>query len=146
MSLTVGFPNSSMISIGGKPLVPAEALNEAASDSASQRLGVGEGEKKAVSLGDARDSEVDSGSSQSVTVKTLLKRMQELQEQLREQQQQLAATQAAEFPTPEAKATAVMAIQSQIASTSAAMMQVAAALAKELTSAASTGSVISTTA
>jgi hypothetical protein len=146
MSLSVGFPSASVINIGGKPPVPAEVLNEAASDTAQQRLGLEEGEKKAVSLGDVRDSQVDTGSSQSVAVKMLLKRMQELQQQLREQQEQLAATQAQEFPTPEAKATAIMAIQSQIASTSAALSQVAAALVKELTQAASTGNVISTTA
>lgn len=146
MSLSVGFPNASVINIGGKSPVVTEALNEATSDAAGQRLGLEEGEKKAVSLGDVRDSEVDTGSSQSIAVKTLLKRMQELQEQLREQQQQLAATQAAEFPTPEAKATAILAIQAQISSTSAALMQVSAALAKELSNAASTGSVISTTA
>ncbi|VVP89109.1 hypothetical protein PS918_03055 [Pseudomonas fluorescens] len=142
----VGFPSASVINIGGKPPAAVEALNEAASDTAGQRLGLEEGEKKAVSLGGVRGSETESGGGQSITVKTLLKRMQELQQLLREQQQQLAATQAKEFPTPEAKATAVMAIQSQIASTSAALSQVAAALAKELTSAAATGNVISTTA
>ncbi|WP_433766695.1 hypothetical protein [Pseudomonas putida] len=146
MSLTVGFPSASVINIGGKPLATAETLNEAAADTAGQRLGLEDGEKKAVSLGDVRGSETESGGNQSVAVKTLLKRLQELQQQLREQQQQLAATQAAEFPTPEAKAAAVMAIQSQIADTAAAMMQVTAALAKEMTKAASTGSVISTTA
>ncbi|NUU37594.1 hypothetical protein [Pseudomonas sp. C2B4] len=146
MSLTVGFPSASVINIGGKPPATVEALNEAATETAEQRLGLGEGEKKAVSLGDVRGSESESGDSQSIAVKTLLKRMQELQQQLREQQQQLAATQKAEFPTPEAKTTALMAIQSQIADTSAALSQVAAALAKELTTAASTGSVISTTA
>ncbi|HEF4758247.1 TPA: hypothetical protein SAN82_000645 [Pseudomonas putida] len=135
-----------MINIGGKSPATVETLNQAASDTAQQRLGVDESEKKAVSLGDVRSSETETGGNQSIAVKTLLKRMQELQQQLREQQQQLAATQAAEFPTPEAKATAVMAIQSQIADTSAALSQVAAALAKELTRAASTGSVISTTA
>jgi hypothetical protein len=146
MSLAVGFPSASVINIGGKSPASVEALNEAPSDTALQRLGLEDGEKKAVSLGDVRGSETESVASQSIAVKTLLKRMQELQQQLREQQQQLAATQAAQFPTPQAKATAVMAIQSQIADTSAALLQVAAALAKELTKASSTGSVISTTA
>jgi hypothetical protein len=147
MSLTVGFPNAAVISIGGKSPATAETLSEAASDTAQQRLGLEEGEKKAVSLGDAGASKAESGDSQqSIAVKMLLKRMQELQEQLREQQQQLAATQAADFPTPEAKATAVMSIQAQIADTSAALMQVAASLAKELTKSAGAGSVISTTA
>ena len=73
----------------------------------------------------------------------LLKRMQELQEQLREQQQQLAAAQAASYQSDEAKATAVMALQAQVADTSAALMQVAASLAKALTG---SGSIVSTTA
>jgi hypothetical protein len=150
MSLTVGFPSAFVINIGGKPPATVEALNETANETATeaaeQRQGLGEGEKKAVSPGDVRGSESETGDSQSIAVKTLLKRMQELQQQLREQQQQLAATQAAEFPTLEAKSTAVMAIQGQIADTSAALSQVAAALVKELTKDASTGSVISTTA
>ncbi|MCW8278978.1 hypothetical protein IMF27_28535 [Pseudomonas sp. PCH199] len=146
MSLTVGFPSASVINIGGKSPASVEALNEATSDTAQQPPGLEEGEKKAVSLGDVRGSETESAGSQSIAVKTLLKRMQELQQQLREQQQQLAATQAAEFPTPQAKSTAVMAIQSQIADTSAALSQVAAALVKELTKVSGTGSVISTTA
>ncbi|WP_160104980.1 hypothetical protein [Pseudomonas izuensis] len=135
MSLTVGFPSAFVINIGGKSPAPVEASTEAEG-----------GEKKAVSPGDVRGSESESGDSQSIAVKTLLKRMQELQQQLREQQQQLAATQAAAFPTPDAKSTAVMAIQGQIADTSAALLQVTAALVKELTKSASTGSVISTTA
>ncbi|MNG19258.1 hypothetical protein D3C84_1034000 [compost metagenome] len=69
--------------------------------------------------------------------------MRELQQQLREQQQQLAATQAASFQSAQAKATAVMSIQVRIADTSAALMQVAVSLAKELTG---SGSVVSTTA
>ncbi|WP_433739770.1 hypothetical protein [Pseudomonas putida] len=144
MSLTVGFPNTYTINIGGKPPATVETLNEAASDTAQHPLGQVAGEEKAV--GGVPGSEAENESTQSVAVKTLLKRMQELQQQLREQQRQLAATQAAEFPTPEAKATAVMAIQSQIADTSAALSQVTAALVKELTKAAGTGSVISTTA
>ncbi|BCX67192.1 hypothetical protein [Pseudomonas izuensis] len=135
MSLTVGFPSAFVINIGGKSPAPVESSTE-----------VEGGEKKAVSPGDVRGSESESGDSQSIAVKTLLKRMQELQQQLREQQQQLAATQAAAFPTPDAKSTAVMAIQGQIADTSAALLQVTAALVKELTKSASTGSVISTTA
>ena len=146
MSLSVGFPSSAVINVGTKLPTTAEALNEAASKTAEQRLGLEEGEKKSISLGDVSSADTESGDSQSVAVKTLLKRIQELQEQLQEQQQQLAQTQAREFPTPEAKATAVMAIQSQIASTSGALMQTVAALVKELTNSASKGSVISTTA
>jgi len=145
MSLTVGFPQAAVINVGGKPPVTADALSDASSETAAQRLGLEE-DKKSVSLGDeARGGEKveGTGSTQSIAVQTLLKRMRELQEQLREQQQQLAATQAASFPTPEAKTTAVMAIQAQIASTTAALMQVVASLAKEL---AGSGSVVNTTA
>ena len=85
-------------------------------------------------------------SNQSITVKMLLKRMQELQQQLREQQQQLAAAQAATYPTPEAKTTAVMSIQGQIAETSAALVQVAGSLVKEMAKGSSSGGLVSTTA
>lgn len=145
MSLAVGFPNASVIHIGGKPPVAADPLSDATSETVAQRLGLEE-DRKSVSLGDEARGGAKaegSGSTQSIAVQTLLKRMRELQEQLREQQQQLAATQAASFPTPEAKTTAIMAIQAQIASTSAALMQVVASLAKELTS---SGNVVSTTA
>ena len=145
MSLTVGFPNASVINIGGKTPSTVETLSETTADTSTQRLGLEADEKKSVSLGGAQGSEKaeSAGSQQSIAVQMLLKRMQELQEQLREQQQQLAATQAAKFQSAEAKATAVMSIQSQIADTSAALMQVAAALAKELTG---SGNVVSTTA
>jgi len=143
--LTVGFPNASVINIGGKTPSTVETLSETTADTSTQRLGLEADEKKSVSLGGAQGSEKaeSAGSQQSIAVQMLLKRMQELQEQLREQQQQLAATQAAKFQSAEAKATAVMSIQSQIADTSAALMQVAAALAKELTG---SGNVVSTTA
>ena len=144
MSLSVGFPNAAVVNIGGKSPATVETLNEAASDSSGQRLGVEESDKKAVSLGGNGASKAESsGSQQSIAVQMLLKRMQELQQQLREQQQQLAATQAADFQSEEAKATAVMSIQAQISDTSAALMQVAASLAKELTG---SGNVVSTTA
>ncbi|KQZ87886.1 MULTISPECIES: hypothetical protein [unclassified Pseudomonas] len=146
MSLTVGFPNASVINIGGKAPSTVATLTDETSESSTQRLGLEGGDKKSVSLGGgAQGSEKaqSTDSQQSIAVQMLLKRMQELQQQLREQQQQLAATQAASFQSAEAKATAVMSIQAQIADTSAALMQVAAALAKELTS---SGNVISTTA
>ncbi|MGH8384901.1 MAG: hypothetical protein ACRESJ_05315 [Pseudomonas sp.] len=145
MSLTIGFPNASMLNIGGKA-PSTESSGDATSETSTQGSAL-EGDKK-ISVspgGGAQGSEQaeSAGSDQSVAVQILLKRMQELQQQLREQQQQLAATQAASFQSAQAKATAVMAIQTQIADTSAALMQVAAALVKEL---AGSGSVISTTA
>jgi hypothetical protein len=146
MSLIVGFPNASVINIGGKTPSTAETLSDATSESSSQRLRLEGDDKKSVSLGgSAQGSEKaeSAGSQQSIAVQMLLKRLQELQQQLREQQQQLAATQAASFQSAEAKATAVISVQAQIADTSAALMQVAAALAKELTG---SGNVVSTTA
>lgn len=149
MSFTVGFPNAAVINIAGKSPATPDALSDTTADGAAQRLGVEEGDKKTVSLGGAGqgNSKTESaGSSQSIAVQMLLKRMQELQQQLREQQQQLAATQAASFQSPEAKATAVMSIQEQIADTTGALAQVAGALAKELTQDTSAGSLVSTTA
>jgi hypothetical protein len=65
---------------------------------------------------------------------------------LQEQQQQLAAAQAETYPTPEAKETAVMSVQGQIAETSAAMAEVAGALVKELTKNSGSGGLVNTTA
>jgi hypothetical protein len=76
----------------------------------------------------------------------LLKRMQELQQQLREQQQQLAAAQARTYPTAEAKTTAVMSIQGQIADTNGALAEVTGNLIRELAKDSSGGGLISTTA
>lgn len=146
MSSTVGFANASVINIGGKATSTTATSADGVTESSTQRLGSeGEG-KKPVSLGggaQGTDKAESTGSQQSIAVQMLLKRLRELQQQMREQQQQLAATQAASFQSAEAKASAVMSIQAQIADTSAAMMQVAAALAKELTG---SGNVISTTA
>ncbi|MGY2258069.1 hypothetical protein [Pseudomonas sp. SDO55104_S430] len=144
MSLTIGFPQASVINIGGKPSSTTDTLSESTSDTAAQRLGVEEEKSTILGKDINRTEKAESAdSNQSPTVKELLKRMRELQEQLREQQQQLAATQAASFPTPEAKTTAIMAIQAQIMSTTAALMQVVASLAKEL---AGSGNVVNTTA
>lgn len=146
MSLTVSLSNSAVINIGGKPATAVGDSSEATSATSAQPLGAPVESEKSVRMGQgvqAGEQAEGAGSQQSVAVQMLLKRMQELQEQLREQQQQLAATQAASFQSEEAKATAVMSIQAQIADTSAALMQVAASLAKELTG---SGSIVSTTA
>lgn len=144
MSLTVGFPNASAITIRGNSPSSVDALNEAASDTAKQGQGVESGEGKATGIGGGGASKAESGGSQqSIAVQVLLKRMQELQQQMREQQQQLAAIQATPYSSPEAKAAAVMSIQGQISDTSAALMQVTASLVKELTK---SGNLIDTTA
>jgi len=149
MSFTVGFPSAAVVNIGGKSAVSTDALSDTTAEGAAQRLGVDEGDKKTVSLGGAGQGSAkteSAGSSQSIAVQMLLKRMQELQQQLREQQQQLAATQAASYSSPEAKATAVMSVQQQIADTAGAIAQVAGALAKALTEGSTSGNVVSTTA
>lgn len=150
MSFTVGFPNAGTITIAGKSPTTISALSEATSDASAQALGEEEGNDNQVRTGGAAQSQGETksekSSNQSIAVQVLLKRMQELQQQLREQQQQLAAAQAANYPTPEAKATAVMSIQGQIADTSGALAQVTGNLVKELAKGSSSGSLVSTTA
>ena len=148
MSLTVGFSNPGAVTIGGKTAATINALSEAEADASTEALGTEKDESNQVRTGGAaqEDSKAESGSNLSVTVKMLLKRMQELQKQLQEQQQQLAAAQAKTYPTPEAKSQAVMSIQGQIAQTSAAMAEVAGALVKEMSKSATSGNLVSTTA
>ncbi|MGF6207686.1 hypothetical protein [Pseudomonas frederiksbergensis] len=153
MSLSVGLPNAAGVTIGGKSAATIRALNDAAQAEADKALGTKEDDGKVVKTGPVgldknadTKATAEAADNQSVAVKVLLKRMQELQQLLREQQQQLAAAQAASYPTPEIKAAALMAIQGQIAATSGALLEVSAALVKELSKGASTGSVVNTTA
>ncbi|AZD78671.1 hypothetical protein TRE132_21800 [Pseudomonas chlororaphis subsp. aurantiaca] len=151
MSISVGFPAAGAITINGKSPATIDALSQDAADNAAQALGLDEDGKLRVASGaeaekaETQDSE---GDNQSLVVKMLLKRMKELQAQLQEQQQQLAAAQAASYPTPEAKATVVMAIQGQIADTSGALQEVVGNLVKELSkdSSSGAGGLVSTTA
>ncbi|MGL6246265.1 hypothetical protein [Pseudomonas sp.] len=145
MSFSVGFPNAGAITIGGKTPSTINALSEATEEASTQLTGK---EENQVRTGGAAqgESKAESKSTQSIAVQVLLKRMQELQQQLREQQQQLAAAQAASYPTEEAKTTAVMSIQGQIADTNGALAQVAGSLVKELAKESSTGALVSTTA
>ncbi|UVL42525.1 hypothetical protein LOY55_10650 [Pseudomonas sp. B21-040] len=149
MSFSIGFPNAGAITIGGKSPSTINALSEATADASTAVLDKEEGRDNQVRTGggtQGAEAKSEGGSTQSIAVQTLLKRMQELQQQLREQQQQLAAAQAATYPTPEAKATAVMSIQGQIADTTGALSQVTGNLVKELAKDSSTGGLISTTA
>lgn len=151
MSFSVGLPNAAGITIAGKPAATVRALSEGTADAAAQTLGTKESDDKQVRTGPvglekSADSEAEASDNTSITVKVLLKRLKELQEQLRQQQQQLAAAQAATYSTPEAKLTAVSAIQGQIAETNGAMLEVSASLIKELTKGSGTGSVVNTTA
>jgi hypothetical protein len=152
MSLSVGFPNASGITIGGQSAATLRTQNEATADAAAKALGTKEGDDKQVRTGpvgldkSAGTQEEQAGDNTSVAVKVLLKRLKELQQQLREQQQQLAAAQAATYSTEQAKLTAVSAIQGQIAETNSAILQTSASLMKEVTKGSSTGSIVNTTA
>lgn len=148
MSFTVGFPNAAAVTIGGKSSATINALSGSTSDASTQILGKDDADSNQVRTGGAApaDTNADSGGNQSAAVKMLLKRMQELQQQLREQQQQLAAAQARTYPTPEAKTTAVMSIQGQIADTNGALAEVTGNLIRELAKDSSGGGLISTTA
>jgi hypothetical protein len=147
VSLTIGFENPGRITIAGKTPATIHALNDAAADASTDALGTDDGKVRTGGGPVQNDSKAgESGGNQSVTVKMLLKRMAELQKQLQEQQQQLAAAQAASYPTPEAKETAVMAVQGQIAETSGALAEVAGALVKEMSKGTGSGGLVNTTA
>jgi hypothetical protein len=147
VSLTIGFENPGRITIAGRTPATIHALNDAAADASTDALGTDDGKVRTGGGPVQNDSKAEeSGGNQSVTVKMLLKRMAELQKQLQEQQQQLAAAQAASYPTPEAKETAVMAVQGQIAETSGALAEVAGALVKELSKNSGSGGLVNTTA
>jgi len=149
MSFSVGFPSAGAITIGGKSTATINALSKSTSEASTLALGSeDDGDPSQVRTGGGAPAEAktESGGDQSIAVKILLKRMQELQQQLREQQQQLAAAQATSYPTEEAKAAVVMAIQGQVADTSGALLEVAGHLVTELAKGSSAGGVISTTA
>ncbi|MHC8299098.1 hypothetical protein [Pseudomonas sp. ZS1P83] len=152
MSLSVGIPNAIGVTIGGKSAATIRALSDETADVANQALGEKESDSKqvrtgAVGLGKSAEStETDGADNASVAEKALLKRLKELQEQLRQQQQQLAAAQSASYPTPEAKTTVLMAIQGQIADTTAAILETANSLYKEMAKGSGAGSAVNTTA
>jgi hypothetical protein len=150
MSLSVGIPNAAAITIGGKSAATVRALSDATAAESDKALGINQDDGKTVktgAVGLASGAEAPAApDTTSTTVKMLLKRMQELQQQLREEQQQLAAAQVASYPTPEAKDTVVMGIQGQIAETNGAMLEVSAALLKEMSKGSGSGSVVNTTA
>jgi len=148
MSLTIGFTNPGAVTIGGKTAATINAMNDAQAETSGEALGVEKAESGEVRTGGAAQegSQAESGDNLSLTVKMLLKRMQELQKQLQEQQQRLAAAQAASYPTPEAKSQAVMAVQGEIAETSGALLEVSAALVKEMSKGSSGGNLVNTTA
>ncbi|MBC2659524.1 hypothetical protein H7A76_29170 [Pseudomonas sp. MSSRFD41] len=152
MSLSVGFPGPGAILINGKSPATINALSDASAEGAPAALGTED--PGTLRVGSAKQAEKaengdagGEGDTHSIAVKMLLKRMQELQEQLKQQQQQLAAAQAASYPTPEAKQTAVMAIQGQVAQTNAALAEVSGNLVRELAKeSGSSGKLVNTSA
>jgi hypothetical protein len=151
MSLSIGIPNAASVTMGGKSAATTQPLSDQAADVANQALGAQESDSKPVRTVGLNNSaqastEATSADNASVAQKVLVQRLKELQEQLRLQQQQLAAAQSASYPTPEAKATVVMTIQGQVADTTAAILETANSLYKEMTQGSSTGSVVNTTA
>lgn len=148
MPLSVGFPNAAAVTIGGKSAATLNTSSEASAEPTDEALGeTQESGKVRTGAGpEAGGKAQDSGSTQSIAVQILLKRMQELRQQLREQQQQLAAAQARAYPTEDAKTSAVMAIQGQIADTSGALLEVTGNLITELARDSSSGALVNTTA
>ncbi|AMZ69701.1 MULTISPECIES: hypothetical protein [Pseudomonas] len=148
MSFSVGFPNAAAVTIGGQSTATLKALNEASAEAVDEALGETQtpGKVRTGTGAEAADQAQEGGSTQSVAIQVLLKRMQELQQQLREQQQQLAAAEARDYATEEAKTSAVMAVQGQIADTSGALLEVTGHLVTELAKGSGSGSVVNTTA
>lgn len=150
MAFSIGFPSAAAVTIGGKSAATLKALSEAEAQAADEALGTTQTSGKVrTGLGasaEATDPAQEGGSTQSVAVQVLLKRMQELQQQLREQQQQLAAAEARNYSTEEAKTSAIMAVQGQIADTSGALLEVTGRLVTELAKGAGSGTVVNTTA
>ena len=148
MTTAIGPTSGLTVRVSDKPLVVVQASDKAPANASGEVLAVEEesaGKPVVSSRLQAEASSSAEESSGSILVQALQERMRELQALLQKQQAQLAAALAASYPTPEAKTTVVAGIQGQIASTSAALMQTAAALAKELGKG-SSGGLVNTTA
>ena len=148
MTIAIGSTPGLTVRVSDKPLVIVQTSDKALANASGEVLPVeeeGTGKPVVSSRQQAEPSPSSEESGGNVLVQALQKRMKELQALLQKQQEQLAAAQAASNLAPEAKATMVAGIQGQIASTSAALMQTAAALAKELGKG-SSGGLVNTTA
>ncbi|WP_339546673.1 hypothetical protein [Pseudomonas sp. RA_35y_Pfl2_P32] len=149
MTTSIGSTPGLTVRINERPLVVVQASDKALADAPGDVLAVeeqGAGKPVVSSRLQAESSPSSQESGGNTLVQTLQKRMKELQALLQKQQEQLAAAQAASYPAPETKATVVAGIQGQIASTSAALMETAAALAKELGKGSTSGGLVNTTA
>lgn len=148
MTTAIGSTSGLTVRVSDKPLVVVQASDKTLANASGEVLAVeeeGAGKPVVSSRLQAEGSPSAEESGGNVLVQALQERMRELQALLQKQQAQLAAAQAASYSTPEAKTTVVAGIQGQIASTSAALMQTAAALAKELGKG-SSGGLVNTTA
>lgn len=85
MSFSIGFPNAAAVTIGGQSAATLKALNEASTEAADEALGETPtpGKVRTGTGAEATGQAQESGSTQSIAVQILLKRMQELQQQLR---------------------------------------------------------------
>ncbi|NWC18322.1 hypothetical protein HX845_32045 [Pseudomonas gingeri] len=150
--MSVGFPSPGGLLINGKLPGSTESKTIAMTDEIDKAV-------KDTSEADAKDGKVKTGgaaadapdadsgaSSQNITIKMLQKRMKELQELLRQQEQQLAAAEKASYPSDDVRTTTLMGIQGQISQTNGSLMEVANALVKALTDQAGKSSAINTTA
>lgn len=149
MTTAIGSTPGLTVRVSDKPLVVVPTSDKALANASGDVLAVeeeGAGKPVVSSRLQAEASPSSEESGGSILVQALQERMRELQALLQKQQEQLAAAQAASYPAPETKATVIAGIQGQIASTSAALMQTAAALAKELGKGSTSGGLVNTTA
>ncbi len=136
MSLSIGFPASSLLINGQTKAASTTASQTLIAQTATQAAA---DDKEADEKGDVNVDMNEIGASGgggsagvSVATANLLKRLAELQQQLEKIQQQMQAAENASYPTPEAKTTAVMGFQSQVSSITGAIQQVSAQLVKEM--------------
>lgn len=108
----------------------ADSVDESSGSPRLQAGGAAESEKSS--------SSASSGKA-STTVEQLQKRLKELQKQLQQEQRELADAQKRHYSSDAERTAALMALQSRIASTSAAMQQTAAALAEAIRRAGGSG-------
>lgn len=109
--------------------VTLASTNISGTGTSDAEAGTKDGEGSPIGKGAAEDAQ----SSAEMVQKVLQERIKELEKQLTEEQKQLEKISGQSFASEEQKTSALMGIQSQIASTSAALQQAVARLVKELT-------------
>lgn len=149
MSLTIGLSNPAAVTIGGKTAATINALSQAEADASAEALGIEKEESNQVRTGGPAQEEskaAENDDSLSIAGKLLRRRIQELQRQLQDLKQKLAAAQTASYPTPEVKAQVVMSMQGQVADTQNALTEAMNALFKEMAKGSGSGGLVNTTA